>query len=294
LQDSLDEAARHYERALDLERQVDLDTNAGRELIQVYTKLGRTADAQALKSRLEAEGSADAVVSAANRALEQCEHAEQNGELEEAIVRCSEAIAIAEAKFGADASFVALRRMSLGRVLALHGDHAKARAQYLAAAASAERHHAKDALMYGLLAAGQESLALDDAPAAIDQYRRCADVARELGKPAEEVRLFARVGLGRALAAAQQDAEAISELEWVLPRLESLPVPRGLGTTRFALAEVLWRRNGRYDRARARLLAIAAREFAVAQKVALKDSDALNKEIDEVIARIDRWLSKHR
>ena len=39
-------------------------------------------------------------------------------------------------------------------------------------------------------------------PAAIDQYRRCAELARELGKPAEEVRLFARVGLGRSLAAA--------------------------------------------------------------------------------------------
>ena len=38
---SLDEAARHYERAVDLERQVDLDTNAGRDLIEVYTKLGR-------------------------------------------------------------------------------------------------------------------------------------------------------------------------------------------------------------------------------------------------------------
>jgi hypothetical protein len=94
----------------------------------------------------------------------------------------------------------------------LHGDHAKARAQFLAAAASAATLHAKDALMYYLLVAGKESLALDDAPAAIDQYRRCA---------------------------------------------ESLPVPRGVGTTRFALAETLWRRNGGYDRARARLLAIA-------------------------------------
>ena len=184
--------------------------------------------------------------------------------------------------------------MSLGQVLAQHGDHTKARAQYLAAAASAERHHGKDALMYGLLMAATESMALDDAPAAIDQYRRCGDVARELGKPAEEVLLVARAGLGRALAAAQQDAEAITELEWVLPRLESQPVPRGLGTARLALAEALWRRNGRHDRARARLLAIAAREFVVAQKAALKDSDALNKEVDEVIARIDRWLSKHR
>lgn len=306
-QDSLDEAARQYERSLDLEREVG-GTSAGPELIMVYTKLGRTADAQALKSRLEAErrahdpgptqASIDDVVSAADRAHEQCEHAEHNGELEEAIVRCSEAIAIEEAKFGPDASFVAWRRMSLGRVLALHGDHAKARAQYLAAAASSETHHAKDALMYGLLVAGKESLALDDAPAAIDQYRRCADVARELGKPGEEVRLLARAGLGRALAEAQQDAEAIAELEWALPRLESLPVPRALGTTRFALAEALWRRNGRNDRARARLLAIAAREFMVAQKAALKDSDALRgveaKEIDEVIARIDRWVSKHR
>ena len=295
-QDSLDEAARQYERSLDLERAVG-GTSAGPQLIDVYTKLGRTADAQALKSRLEAQGSADDVVSAADRAHEQCEHAEHNGELEEAIVRCSEAIAIEEAKFGPDASFVALRRLDLGRVLALHGDHAKARAQYLAAVASSEAHHGKDALMYGLLVAGKESLALDDAPAAIDQYRRCADVARELGKPGEEVRLLARAGLGRALAAAEQDAEAITELEWALPRLETLPVPRGVGATRFALAEALWRRNGRNDRARARLLAIAAREFLIAQKVALNDSDALRaiqaKEFDEVIARIDRWVSKH-
>jgi eukaryotic-like serine/threonine-protein kinase len=297
-EDSLEEAARQYERALDLERQVELDTSAGSDLIDVYTKLGRTADAQALKSRLEASGSADVVESASDRAFEQCEHAEQNGKLEEAIARCSEAIAISEARYGADASLVALRRMSLGRVLALHGDHAKARAQYLAAVASAEKRQAKDALMYGLLVAGKESLALDDAPAAIDQYRRCAEVARELGKPGEEVRLLARAGLGRALAAAQQDAEAITELEWALPRLESLPVPRGVATARFALAEALWRRNGRHDRARARLLAIAAREFLVDQKGALKDSDALRaiqaREIDEVIAGIDRWRSKHR
>jgi serine/threonine protein kinase len=304
-QHSLDEAARQYERSLDLERAVG-GTSAGPELIDVYTELGRTADAQALKSRLEAEraehhtilSSTLDAVSAADRAKEQCEHAEHNGELEEAIVRCSEALAIEEAKFGPDASFVVIRRMALGRVLALHGDHAKARAQYLAAAASSETHHAKDALMVVLLVAGKESLALDDAPAAIDQYRRCADVAGELGKPGEEVRLLARAGLGRALAEAQQDAEAIAELEWALPRLESLPVPRALGTTRFALAEALWRRNGSNDRARARLLAIAAREFAVAQKAALKDSDALRaiqtKEIDEVIARIDRWVSKHR
>jgi serine/threonine protein kinase/predicted negative regulator of RcsB-dependent stress response len=296
-QDSLDEAARQYERALDL-GQVDHDTSAGAELMEVYTKLGRTADAQALKSRLEAEGNAAVVVSAADRAFEQCEHAEQNGELEEAIVRCSEGIAIAEARWGANTASVALKRMKLGQLLARHGDHAKARAQFLAAAASAETLHAKDALMYYLLLAATESLALDDAPAAIDQYRRCADVARELGKPGEEVRLLARAGLGRALAAEQQDAEAIPELEWALPRLESLPVPRGVGTTRFALAEALWRRNGGYDRARARLLAIAAREFVVAQKVALNDSDALRaiqaKEFDEVIARIDRWVSKHR
>ncbi len=296
-QDSLDEAVRQYERALDL-GQVVQDTSAGPSLMEVYTKLGRTADAQALRSRLEAEGNAAVAVTAEDRAFEQCQQAEQNGALEEAIARCSEAVAMEAAKLGPDASFVALRRMALGRVLALHGEHAKARAQYLTAAASAEKNHAKDALMYGLLVAGKESLALDDAPAAIDQYRRCAEVARELGKAGEEVRLIARAGLGRALAAQQQDGEAITELEWALPRLESLPVPRGVGTVRFALAEVLWRRNGRHDRARARLLAIAAREFLVAQKGALKDSDALRaiqaKELDEVIARIDHWVSKHR
>ena len=152
--------------------------------------------------------------------------------------------------------------------------------------------------MYYLFAAGAESLALDDAPAAIDEYRRCADIARELGKPGEEVLLLARAGLGRALAAAQQDAEAIAELEWALPRLESLAVPRGVGNSRFALAEALWRRNGPNDRAHARVLAIDAREFQVAQKAALKDSDALRaikaKELDEVIARIDGWVSTHR
>ena len=306
-QHSLDEAARQYERSLDLAREVG-GVGAGPALIGVYTALGRTADAQALKSRLEAERRAhdpgptrtsiDDAVSAADRAREQCAQAEHNGQLEEAIVRCGEAIAIAEAKFGPDASSIALRRMALAQVLALHGDHAKARAQYLAAAASYETHDAKDALVYGLCLAGKESQALEDVPAAIDQYRRCVDVARELGKPAEEIGLVARAGLGRALAAAQQDAEALTELEWALPRLESLPVPRGLGTTRLALAEALWRRNGRNDRARARLLAITAREFMVAQKAALKDSDALRaiqaRELDEVIARIDRWASKHR
>jgi serine/threonine protein kinase/tetratricopeptide (TPR) repeat protein len=295
-QGSLDEAARQYERALDL-GQVDHDTIAGRELIEVYTKLGRTADAQALKSRLEAQGSAVVVVSDVDRAAEQCEHAKQNGELEEAIVHCSEAVAIAE-KSGADPAAVALRRLRLGMSLALHGDHAKARAQYLAAAATAETLHAKTMLTAYLLGAGKESLALDDAPAAIDQFRRCAEVAGELGKPGEEVRLYARAGLGRALATAQQDTEAITELEWALPRLESMAIPQRVGTTRFALAEALWRRNGHNDRARARVLAIAAREFEVAQKAALKDSDPLRafaaKEVDEVIARIDGWVSTHQ
>jgi hypothetical protein len=220
-----------------------------------------------------------------------------HGELEQAIVHCSEAVAIAEARLGADPASVALKRMKLGRLLAWHGDHAKARAQYLAAAASAEALHAKDVLMGYLIFAGAESLALDDAPAAIDQYRRGAEVAGELGKPGEEVRLFARAGLGRALAAAQQDAEAITELEWALPRLESLPshaesAPRGSRSPRrcgVAMAATM---------ARARVLAFAARESVVAQKAALKDSDALRaikaKDLDEVIARIDSWVSKHR
>ena len=292
-QDLLDEAARHYERALGLERQVDASTNAGPELIAVYGKLGRTADAQALKARLEAEGAV--VVSPVDRAIEQCEHATQNGELEEAIVRCTEAVTLAQTELGADAPSVVLRRMALGRALGLHGDHAKAREQYLAAA-SGKSQQANDALMYGLLGAGKESLALDDAPGAIDQFRRSADIARAVGKPGEEVLLVARAGLGRALAAAHED-EAITELEWALPRLESLPVPRGVGTVRFALAEALWRRNGRNDRARARVLAVSGREFLVAQKLALK-ADGLRaiqaKEIDDVLARIDRWRAQHR
>ena len=292
-QGSLDEAVRQYERALDL-GQVVHDTSAGSQLMDVYTRLGRTADAQALRLRLEAAGNSTVAVNAANRANEQCEHATKNGELEQAIARCSEAIAIEEAESVANTASVALKRMSLGQVLAQHGDHAKARAQYLAAVAIAETLHAKDALMVYLAVAGKESLTLGDAPAAIDQFRRSADIARELGKPGEEVRLLARAGLGRALAAAKQDEEAITELEWALPRLESLPVPRGVGTVRFALAEALWRRNGRNDRARARLLAIAGREFLIAQKAALKDSDPQVKEIDEQIARIDAWASTHR
>ncbi len=297
-QHSLDEAARQYERALDLERDIG-STSGGAELVEIYTKLGRTADAQALQSRLDAKQSAAVVVTAANPADEECEHAEQVGDLEQAIVHCSEAVASADARPGADPASVALKRMKLGLLLARHGDHAKARAQYLAAAASAETLHAEDTLMVYLLGAGTESLALDDAPAAIDQYRRSADVARELGKPGDEIRLRARAGLGRALAAAQQDAEAITELEWALPRLESQAVPpAGLGISRFALAEALWRRNGPNDRVRARVLAITAREFEVAQKAALKDSDVYRafkaKEIDEVIARIDRWVSTHQ
>ena len=296
LQGSLDEAARQYERELEL-GEVDHFTSGGRELMEVYTKLGRTADAQALKSRLEAEGSAAVVVSAADRADEQCEHAEKTGDLEQAVVHCSEAVSIAEATFGADPAAVAVKRLTLARMLGRHGDHAKARAQYLAAAATAETLHANDMLTVYLLGAGTESLALDDAPAAIDQYRRGAEVAGELGKPGDEVRLIARAGLGRALAAAQQDTEAITELEWALPRLESMPVPQRVGTARFALAEALWRRNHASDRERARVLAVAAREFEVAQKAALKDSDPLRaikvKELDEVIARIDRWASTH-
>ena len=174
-QDSLDEAARQYERALDLEGDLG-STSGGPELVEIYTKLGRTADAQALKSRLDAKQRAAVVVTAANPADEQCEHAVKNGDLEQAIVHCSEAVAVAE-KSGADPASVASKRVKLGRLLARHGDHTKARAQYLAAAASVETLHAKDALMYYLLAAAGESEALDDA-AAIDQYRRSADVAR--------------------------------------------------------------------------------------------------------------------
>ena len=142
-----------------------------------------------------------------------------------------------------------------------------------------------------LLVAGKESLA-----------RRCAGGNRtvsslcrrraQLGKPGDKVRLLARV----AVVAAQQDAEAITELEWALPRLE--PARPARSAPPVALTEALWRRNGHNDQARARVLAVAAREFEVAQKAALKDSDALRaiqaKEIDEVIARIDRWVSKHR
>jgi len=250
---------------------------------------------------LEAAGGKDdeAVV-----AYDDCRRADESDD-DRTLARCNESLALLERKQGAGATDVGQVRFMLAQALKLRGDHAGARKQDVAAAAIFEAQHDEHGLGLALLAAGAESMEIDDAPAAIEQLRRAAMVADKLGSDGEQTRLIARAGLGRALAAAHQDAEAIVELEWALHRLEALPPPRNqVSRVQFALAEALWRRNGSHDREYARLLAVSARESAIARRATLATgpsaslTDVERKDvariIDRLLVRIGAWQSTHR
>jgi hypothetical protein len=107
-------------------------------------------------------------------------------------------------------------------------------------------------------------------------------------------------GLGRALAAARRDREAIVELEWALPRLERRPKGSAgpLQRTRLALADVLWRRAQGPDRGHARFLAETARDEERNRRASLHASDPLGVwEIllsEHLLADIETWLKAHK
>jgi hypothetical protein len=76
-----------------------------------------------------------------------------------------------------------------------------------------------------------------------------------------------------------------------------------VGSTRFALADALWRRDDRDDRMRARVLAGSARQSVLVQQASLQKGSLSGpaaqqaiqaRHLDELIARIDRWRAQHR
>jgi hypothetical protein len=113
---------------------------------------------------------------------------------------------------------------------------------------------------------GRASLGTKDPHAVSAAYRASASLATEVGDDTHV--MFARHGLGRALVAIDTPGaaeEAIEHLEWVLPRIEAMtpPMLNYVGLAQAALADALWRRNRRKDRARAQTAAQVARDAMI-------------------------------
>lgn len=145
---------------------------------------------------------------------------------------------------------------------------------------------------------GRAMLGLGDAAGAASSYRASATLAGELADP--ELELYARYGLGRALAVVggSANAEAIDQLEWALPRLEAMtPPPANLiGMSHAGLADALWRRNGPGDRARALTAAQTARGELIRHRDQFAQTDPVGiwyrRAIEPEIANVEAWLGR--
>lgn len=163
-----------------------------------------------------------------------------------------------------------------------------------------EARDVKDQLAETMEYAGQQSLELGEATAALAEYQRSIDATTALGKLGEEQLAYSRAGRGRALAAAHRDADAIGELEWAISYINGLPKPghRTLANSRLALADALWRRAQPGDRMEARVEAGKAYKDALARRADLDAHDPqtpLERRVDDQLAaRIAAWQANHR
>jgi len=185
----------------------------------------------------------------------------------------------------------------LGAIAEARQDAAAAQVHYLGAVAGYEGGVDRE-LAESLESVGHQAYELGDHATAIAYLRRSVDVAARLGAPGETQLAFARGGLGRALVAAGELAEGLAELEWARPRLESLSPPRRqvVAGIRLAIADGMWRRNRRDDRARARIVAATALDDARAHADQLSPSmpDYVRAAAARTIARVEAWISAHR
>ncbi len=300
------DAAALLERAIELAEASGLEASseATMELARVQATLGNADRANELLDQAFqtlAPDAGDVEHGKAFVAYRTCEKAPHTGDLERALRQCTDAVARMKAARGGDDPFVAPALLALALTQELREEYAAARESYLRAVAIFEKLGMLKQAPGAIEGAGRTSQELRDWPAAIAHYRRAAEIYRSIDGDGVERVVFARSGLGRALLEHGEQAPAIAELEWALPRLETLKVvPRNsLAGARISLADALWRRNGRGDRARARVLADAAREDAAAHRAKFQDdADPLNpvyrRRAAQLAARVEAWHAGHR
>jgi tetratricopeptide (TPR) repeat protein len=190
------------------------------------------------------------------------------------------AISIKGAAEGPDSLDVALSLNDYGNVLHDLGDHEGGLAALRRASKIIERTCGPRNRMVAMPLSNQGEIlnSLGRPREALDAFQRSIAIIEAEAGPRAAWLPYPLTGMGASLLALGRPAEAIAPLErarGIRDGSEQYPIPRG--ETRFALARALWESGG--DRARARALAVSAREEYGRATGAGKQ-----------VAEIDAWL----
>jgi tetratricopeptide (TPR) repeat protein len=269
-------------------------------LSAAYAKAGRTADAQRANALLSPViamyyGSAGADV-VAEMIAEQTD-ALFAGDARRAAELGAQIVSLVEAKRGPDDLDVGRQRFVLASTYEMMDNWRAARDEYERASKTYERLGRAADRAAALEGAARAAYELGDLAAAVALLRTCVAVSEKLDASGDEQRTWARYALGRALGASGSIDEAMTELDWALPRIEAFDPPQrnGLGGVRFALAQTLWQRGKPGDRERARALVEQARLDFLAHRDKFP-ADATNIEalyrrrMDQQVAKVDAWM----
>lgn len=263
-----------------------------------YMQLGRHADATRVSQRANAivavhYGDDDAGAGA--RLYGQAQEALTQGEFRRAVELGERALVLLKRTRAPDDEALHALRMGLYAAYSRlrQWDHARRHIRDALAIAQTSYHEANAATALELSAKASQELG--DLPTAIAEYRASVGLATKIHDDLQT--LYSRYGLGRALAAVHDEA-AIPELEWALAKLEAItPLRRNqIGGAQASLAEALWRRNARSDRARGLGAAAAARVNFAAHRDRFQDDvlgGVYRRAMTEEINAIDRWISEH-
>ena len=289
----LADAAGAYEAAFAILGPLDAYTNE-LALANLYDKLGRTADAAAIRSREDGKKDPYSPVDLTAR-MNACNTAFNAGELKRMLDTC-ESLA-ARRDLGPPLAAGLWQLIALA--YQLQPDAANARRAYLELAKLHASMSNADRQANALTAAGRLALDLGEYRVAITYFEQAHTLAQALS--GTDPLAAARAGLGRALVGDGQLEKGITELEWALPRLEVMDDPPRdtLARTRLALADALWRRGSANDRERARVTARSAQEMARTQHASVAaDTSGLGPHLraaaDRLVATVDGWLAAHR
>ena len=221
------------------------------------------------------------------------------GEPRRALELAERALVLMKKQQGFPEKMLAQQYTTIGICRFMLEEYALARDAYIVASEVYEKANVRDeaAITYEL--AGRAELELKQYDAALALFRKSAELAKAVD-PKSEQYVMSRQGIGRVLVELGSVDDAISELEWVLPRLESrTPPPRNtIGATRLALADILWRRARPGDRERAKASAAQALEDMRAHRAQFTANTGAQafyiRIADKQIARADKWIADHK
>jgi tetratricopeptide (TPR) repeat protein len=292
LRGNTDEAVRIYLDAITKYKALGAVTEAAQSqifLYGIYLRLGKVAEAKALREEF-ARVLKEQLPTVADTAFhDRCLEAMTSGELAHAIQLCRQAVTDLEG--GGDSYELANALQALGIAFDLGEHWADAREQHVRAAEMFERVNRPIDAAFTFEIAGRDSIDLEEYPRAIQFFERSLALAK--GNP--DQLMFSRSGLGRAFAESGKHLEAITLLEAVIPELEGKKTQNVLATSRFALAQALWKRAAPGDRDRAREQANLAKGDAAKFRATFADDVGakaiFRQRMNALIDRIDAWLA---